>query len=108
MRLDGFVSLHAGSDEGVLLTRRIKITNQQRLYFNVDASHGILWAELLNDQNEPISGFGRAEFYPLQTDSVRSEARWKSGHVLSELRGHVIQIRTYLRNADLYSLSLEP
>jgi hypothetical protein len=24
MRLDGFVSLHAGSDEGILLTRRIK------------------------------------------------------------------------------------
>jgi hypothetical protein len=108
MRLDGFVSLHAGGDEGVLLTRRIKITNQKRLYFNVDASHGMLWAELLNDQNNPISGFGRADFYPLQTNNVHSEARWKTGHVLSELRGHVIQIRMYFRNADLYSLSLEP
>ena len=107
MRLDGFVSLHAGSDEGVVLTRRIHLLNQRHLWLNADASQGSIAVELLNAKCEPIPGFGRGDSDALQTDNVRIEAKWRGGRDLSELNGEIVQIRLYLRNSDVYSFAIE-
>jgi hypothetical protein len=107
LRLDGFVSLHGGPDEGVLLTRRIHLSGQHHLLINGDAKMGSISIELLNASGEPLPGFDRGRFRVIQKDAVRAEAQWRDQPNINSLSGQVVQIRIFVRNADIYSFVLE-
>ena len=107
LRLDGFVSLHAGAPEGVVLTRQIRIGDQVHLQVNADAGRGMVSAELLNDKLEPIPGFARADSQVIKEDSISKEVSWRGHSDLSSLRGQAIRIRLYVQDADLYSIGLQ-
>jgi hypothetical protein len=104
LRLDGFVSLHAGNSEGVVLTRQIRTGDQTHL--RVNASHGMVSTELLNDKFEPIPGFTRADAQVIREDLISKQVSWRGHSDLSSLRGKVVRIRFYLQDADLYSFTL--
>jgi hypothetical protein len=106
LRQDGFVSLHAGASEGVVLTRQIRIGDQSHLRINVDAGHGMVSAELLNDKFEPVPGFTRADAQAVRGDLVSTELSWRGHSDLLSLRGQAVRIRFYLQDADLYSVAL--
>jgi len=102
LRLDGFVSLDAGDEEGVVTTVPIKLQGD-RLAINVDARAGSLMVEILDDAGNPIPGFGAAEADPLQgIDEVSAIASWRGKSSLSALRGRQVQLRFRLRRASLY------
>jgi hypothetical protein len=107
LRLDGFVSLHAGNSEGVVLSRQIRVGDRPRLRVNADASRGMLSVELMNDKFEPIPGFTRADALVIREDSTSAQVGWRGQKDLSALRGQAVRIRFYLRDADLYSISLD-
>jgi len=107
LRLDGFVSLHAGASEGMVLTRQIRIGDRTLVRVNADAGHGMVSTELLNDKFEPIPGFTRADAQVIEEDLTSKEVSWRGHSDLSSLRGQVIRIRFYLQDADLYSVALQ-
>lgn len=104
LRLDGFVSLDAAEEEGVVLTRPLRLLHGS-LHVNADASEGSLQVEILDDQGIPLPPFTRDNCEPICTDDVRHLVRWRGAKVMDfeELNGREIRLRFHLQNAGLYS-----
>jgi len=100
LRRDGFISLDAGEQEGVLLTHPFKLTGA-KLFLNVDARKGEVRIEALDKDGKIV-----AVSSPLKGDLPRGEMKWEKGN-LADLRGHQVSLRFVLRNASLYSYWLE-
>ena len=96
LRRDGFVSLDAGSHEGVLETPVFTLPADE-LWANVDARRGELRADLLDG-----NGAALASSAPLGGDQRSARFAWTSGHP-SELRGRKVRLRFTLRDAEFYS-----
>lgn len=103
LRLDGFCSLHAGATEGWLLTRR-EVMTVPRVRVNAAVRPGgTLVAELLDEANQPLAGFTRADCVPFTGDSVRHVLTWKTPQFAPGQAEGDKKVRFYLRDADLYS-----
>ncbi len=103
LRLDGFVSLRAGIEGGIIETRAVKFEGG-RIYVNTDAAQGGIEAEIIDGTGRsPRPGWGRGEFIPIVGNHLRAELCWKGHDGVKELAGKVIRIRFYVKNADLFS-----
>ena len=106
LRLDGFVSIRAGEEEGTMTTRIIEFSGQRRLIANASAKGGYVIAEVLDRFGKPLAGYGRHDCVPLEGDFLESEIDWKTGKSLTGLVGKPIRLRFIMKNADLYSFRL--
>jgi hypothetical protein len=104
IRLDGFVSMDAGDEEGSLTTKVVKVSNDG-LYLNADASKGEVRVEVLNESGKPISGFAKADCTPMKADSTRWLVHWSEP--LTKLAGRNVQLKFYVRQASLYSFAID-
>ena len=104
-RLDGFVSLQAGSGGGVVETVAVRLGGN-RLVVNADASKGNLEVELLSEEGTPLSGYTRSDCETISSDNVRRTVRWKEGEEIRYTKP--LRIRLYLSNAHLYAISSPP
>lgn len=102
-RLDGFVSLDAGPEEGVLETVALEPAGD-RLYLNADATDGAIRVEALDADGAVLSGYSAAECDEIRSDSVRHLVKWGTRDRLPS--GAPIRLRLRLRNARLYSFAL--
>ncbi|HNC24536.1 MAG TPA: hypothetical protein PLU52_10035 [Opitutaceae bacterium] len=106
LRIDGFVSLHAGAEGGAFDTRPV-VLDGGRLCVNASAP-GELRVELTSrDGRDPLPGWEAGACVPITGDHTRMEVQWP-GRKLSELQGRAVRIRFHLKDADLYSFWLEP
>ncbi len=107
LRLDGFVSLHAGGAEGFVDTRAAAV-EAAHLFVNATAAGGQIRAAITDREGRNVLPGWEAEHSSVVTgDQLRGELRW-AGHTLAELAGKNVRIRFYLKDADLYSFWLEP
>ena len=104
-RLDGFVSLDAGPEGGVVETVGLR-PQGRRLEVNADASRGRLVVEVLGADGKPLPGFSRDDAQPIRTDSVRHAIRWKGGEKIPRAGMHAL--RLHLTNASLYGFRIRP
>ena len=101
IRIDGFVSLDAGDEEAVLVTRPLQAEGR-RLILNARID-GSLQVEIVGD-------FGAQNGIPegpsdwLTGDSLRHVVRWSGTGDLGTLTGRRIRLRIGMRAAKLYSL----
>jgi len=115
LRLDGFVSLGAGEEEGMLLTKPV-LLGGKTLFINADAQYG-------NDTNQGevrveivdagsaghaasmqcVEGFAKADCVPIRGNSVQHPVAWKGGADLGSLAGKPVRLRIFLRNAHLFA-----
>lgn len=103
LRQDGFVSLKAGDDGGILLTRPFTTTGDQ-LVLNVDvAEGGQVRVELLDATNHAIPGFSLKDCQPVTADGLHQIVTWNSDTDPVRFTGKPISLRIELNNADLYS-----
>jgi len=107
LRRDGFASLDAADEEGFLTTRPVRFSGKF-LFVNVNAAQGALLAELLDQQNQPIEPFTKANCEPIQVDKTSVQVRWKGGEDLSSLAGRPVRIRFFLRKGSLYAFWVSP
>jgi hypothetical protein len=107
-RLDGFVSLNAGSTEGTVLTKPLTFTGST-LKLNVDASGSGNYAkvELLDATGSVIAGHSAADSAVINTDDNNVVVTWNGSSDLSALAGQTIQVKFYLKNAKLYALQFQ-
>lgn len=103
LRLDGFCSMRAGSEEGWLITRREVFKTPEIIINARTGASGHVTAELLDRNNHVLPGFSRTDCVLFKGDSVRHVLRWKTKIFPAEYLADDKKIRFYLKNADLYS-----
>jgi len=104
-RLDGFVSLDAGGDEGIVETTVIGDRTGQ-LEVNADATSGRLVVEVLDTDGNVLPGYTAAECATLDSNNVRHSVRWTQHTALPADR--LFRLRFRLRNTSLYSYTIAP
>ena len=102
LRRDGFASIEAQQNEGILLTRVITFSGKH-LFVNIDGSSGRLYTEICQVDGRPIPGFTRNECLPISTDSTKQLVVWKNRDNLESLSEKPIRIKFYLTNGKLYA-----
>ena len=104
LRIDGFVSIEAGSKGGTMTTRPFLFLGDG-LILNADARGGQITVEALDAAGKPLEGFGLASSRPLTSDNVRHALSWKGHKDLHQLQGKPIRLRFHLKNARMFSLT---
>lgn len=104
LRLDGFVSVDAGEDMGTLVTQPFTCEGDS-LEINAQARGGLVAVAVLDGAGTQYPGFGKIDSAVFDSDSVRHRMSWRHT-ALGSLKGKVIRLKFYLRNARLYSFKL--
>jgi hypothetical protein len=103
LRRDGFASMNAGQNPGLLTTRPVTFQGAQ-LFVNADVARGGgLRAEIIDEAGRPISPFTFANCEPVVSDGTILPVRWKGADDLSRLAGKPVQIRFEVKNGKFYS-----
>jgi hypothetical protein len=100
LRRDGFMSLDAGEQPGVLTTKPFALEGK-RLFVNVDAPAGSLQVEALD-----LQGTVLATSVPLTGDQPHGEVKWQQGD-LAALQGQTVALRFTLTKGRLFSFWAE-
>ncbi len=104
LRLDGFVSLNAGREKGVILTRPLDFRGQN-LFVNA-AVKGSFEVELIGSDGKPVEGYRRNDCIRVQDDQDRVQIRWhKSANLPST--SDFYQLKFYMQDCKLYSFWAE-
>jgi len=102
LRRDGFASMEAEEEEGILLTRPVTFTGKH-LFVNVEGPRGRLYAEVCQEDGKPVAGFTRDECTPVSADSTKQLVAWKGGDSLESLAGRPVRFKFYLSNSKIYA-----
>ena len=102
LRRDGFASMKAGQQPGVLTTRPVSFSGKY-LFVNADVSAGVLQAEVLDKDGAPILPFTKENSTAYSGDSTIKMMTWSGGSDLSVLGDRAVQFRFHLENGNLYS-----
>lgn len=107
LRRDGFASMDAGPEGGVLTTRPVIFSGRQ-LFVNVDCPEGVLRVEVLDAEGNPIEGLTEAQSLPVSADRTLRAINWRTGEDLSALAGRPVRFRFHLTNGRLYAFWVSP
>ena len=100
LRRDGFVSLDAGDEEGVLVTKTV-VPGGKKLLVNVDAPGGWIRADVLDAEGKAVAASER-----LVGDHTRAEVKWK-GQSPGFAKGQAVSLKFTLKNARFYAFWFE-
>ncbi|MDA3924257.1 MAG: glycosyl hydrolase family 32 [Kiritimatiellae bacterium] len=103
LRRDGFASMDAGVEAGVLTTRPVSFTQGRNLFVNVDTPKGELRVEVLGPEGQALAGYTADACLPLSVDKTCVQVRWRDGCDLRELQRQPVRLRFHLKNGSLYS-----
>lgn len=103
LRLDGFVSVHAGYKGGSFTTRPFIFDGHKLILNYATSAVGSIRWELLDINGNPFPGFGFEQTKPLSGDEIE--------HVIDipspkQLGARPLRLRFTLKDADLYSLQI--
>ncbi|MFN0195465.1 MAG: hypothetical protein ACKVT0_01865, partial [Planctomycetaceae bacterium] len=104
LRLDGFVSVDAGDEVGMLTTKPLVFLGDT-LEINANADGGSLTIEAIDLDGNPIEGFSQADCDPITSDGVHHLASWKGNADCHLLQARPIRLRFHLQKAKLYSFT---
>jgi len=107
MRRDGFASMDADKDIGVLTTRPVRFLGKY-LFVNVAAPKGALRAEVLNLEGKVVEPFTVDNCYAVTADTTLQQVTWKGSEDLSVLAGQPVRFRFHLKDGSLYSFWVSP
>ena len=108
LRTDGFMSIHAGVEEGELITKPLRFEGR-RLEVNVSTSAGgSVRVEVLDQAGRQIDGFALDDCDQFFGDDIDHVVSWNGSQKVAALSGRVIRLRFVLQEADLYSLRFRP
>ena len=103
LRLDGFVSIHAGWKGGELVTRPLTFTGSKLSTNFATSAAGGMRVEIQDESGAAIKGFALDDCPVIFGDTPDRTVDWKSGADVGKLAGRPVQLRFELKDADLYS-----
>jgi hypothetical protein len=101
-RLDGFVSLDAGAEEGYLVTKPF-VFEGERLVLNTTV-RGSASVALLDGDGSAFPGFDLKDCLPIQGDSTTFVVHWRSGSNVRKLQGRTVRMKIVMREAKLFAM----
>ena len=104
LRIDGFVSVHAGYTGGEFVTKPLTFQGRELVINYSTSAVGSVRAEIQQSDGRPIPGHTLQDSEEIYGDEIEHAVRWKSGADLSRLAGQPVRLRFALKDADLYSL----
>jgi hypothetical protein len=107
LRRDGFASMDAGTEGGLLTTRAV-VFNGQYLFVNANASAGEILVEVLGQDGSVLPSFERKNCQPLRSDNTCQRVRWNGAEDLGHLKGRPVTFRFHATNAELFSFWISP
>lgn len=110
LRRDGFASMNAGKEEGMLVTEPIRFDGEY-LFVNasVKGKRSLLAVEVLDTNGNPLDGFSKAECNKLKKmDATKMMVTWKKCKTLKSMANKVVRLKFYLTDGDLYSFWVSP
>ena len=105
LRLDGFVSVDGGDETGALITKPI-LCDGGPLTINAAAQGGMAGVAVLDESGIQYRGYSMEECAKFDGDSLAQRVTWRDKTSLDELKGKVIRLKFYLKNAKLYAFRL--
>jgi hypothetical protein len=107
IRIDGFVSLHAGQKPGDLVTKRLIFSgNKLTINFSTSAA-GSIFVELQDENGKAIPGYSLSDCDELFGDELERTVTWKDKSQVTGLIGKPVYVHVIIREADLYSLKFQ-
>ena len=103
-RVDGFVSVQAGTKGGELITQPFTFQGEQLVLNFAAKKSGSIKVELQDADGRPIPGYELSTSKPLTGDSIEQAVSWKTSAKVPPATGDPIRIRFVIRNADVYSM----
>jgi hypothetical protein len=104
-RLDGFVSLDAGTTTGTATTLPLRFQGS-RLALNIKATGSAKVA--ITDENErTIPGFGFDDCDRIKGDFINKTVTWKSGKSVKALQGKAVRLKFQMQNTKLYAFEFK-
>jgi len=104
LRMDGFVSVHAGSGGGELVTKPLTFSGRDLVINYSTSAAGSVRVEIQDEEGKAVPGFSLAESVELYGDDIEFVVPWKAGASLKGLEGKPVRLRFVMKDADLYSL----
>lgn len=104
LRLDGFISVHAGYEQGEFLTKPFRFTgNELEINYSTSGA-GRMRVELQDESGKPIPGYGLEDCEMIYGDEIARVVKWQQGTDVSRLAGTTIRVRFVMNEADLFSI----
>lgn len=104
MRLDGFISVNAGYDQGEFITKPLKFSGD-RLEINYStAGAGEIRVELQDVDGKPFPGFELDQCDPIKGDTIAGAVTWRKVASVRNLAGKPVRVRYVMNEADIYSM----
>jgi hypothetical protein len=107
LRRDGFASMDAGAQGGVLLTRSVTFRGNY-LFVNVDNPRGQLQVDVVGPDDQPIPPFTKERCRIVRADSTIEAVTWEGADDLSMLAGKPVRFRFHLKHGRLYAFWISP
>ena len=109
LRHDGFISVHAGFDEGEFITRPLRFDGKSLEINYSTSAAGMIRVEILDAETDAtIPGFTLDDSVKIYGDEISRTVKWTRGDDvtadLSQLAGQAIKLRFVMNEADLYSI----
>ncbi|MCM8822720.1 MAG: hypothetical protein NC831_07940 [Candidatus Omnitrophica bacterium] len=110
LRMDGFVSLDAGSQMGSLITRPFTLQSDT-IKINAATQGGYIIAELaepywFDPKGKAIEGFSAKDFDVFKEDSISHTLSWRGNSNLARLKGKRIMLKIAMVHSQLYSFTI--
>ncbi len=103
LRTDGFVAVHAGAEDGELLTRPLRFSGAELVLNYSTAAAGGVRVELCDAVGAPLAGFELGACRELVGDAIEQPVRWAGEPDLAARAGQPVRLRFVMREADLFS-----
>ena len=108
LRRDGFASLNAGDESGIVITRPLVFEGEGKLFVNADVgANGYVRASVVAEDGSAIEGFCEDDCRAVCTDLTRSRVGWGGNATLATLKDRYVRLAFHLENAKLYSFWIE-
>ena len=108
LRRDGFASLNANANPGLVITRPFVFTGEGNLHINADvANGGYVKVAVLEEDASELPAFAEAHCNGITSDTTEGGISWKQRENLGQLKGRYIRMAFHLRQAKLYSFWID-
>jgi hypothetical protein len=104
LRLDGFISVNAGYEEGEFITKPLKFSGSKLEINYSTAGAGRIRVELQDAAGKPIPGFTLDDCDSIKGDAIAGIVTWKENSDVSRLAGEAVRLRFVMNEADIYSI----
>jgi len=107
LRIDGFASLHAGYENGEMITNPLTFSGSHMIINFASSAAGYILVDFMDEQGNIISDFSSENCIPVIGNEIARQVEWKSGFNLDKLKNTLVKIRFKMKDADLYSIRFE-